>query len=188
MTDEQRKAIEWLRGVAVQPGTTNHGHVNVLLGMLYDHMPKLRPPWTVTLHGGPELIQQGLPCANGDDALGCAEQHLKSERVTSVTITKGEDIFPVEKPQVVNEKKLSVGLTFTDHADIARALAMGPSVARWESGGRARWGEFCIGGIRYSTELDQYRASRAHPDTPGGSHEAMSVLNVARDMALQEIG
>jgi hypothetical protein len=38
--------------------------------------------------------------------------------------------------------------------------------------------------------LSIYRrlASEAHPDKPGGSHEAMSVLNVARDAALQEIG
>lgn len=31
-------------------------------------------------------------------------------------------------------------------------------------------------------------AKRAHPDTPHGSHEAMAVLNAARDAALRELG
>lgn len=40
------------------------------------------------------------------------------------------------------------------------------------------------------TILARYKrlARDAHPDTPTGSTEAMAVLNVARDMALQEIG
>lgn len=46
------------------------------------------------------------------------------------------------------------------------------------------------GDVSRETILTAYRnrAKAAHPDLPGGSHEAMAVLNAARDAALQELG
>lgn len=47
-----------------------------------------------------------------------------------------------------------------------------------------------IAGIAPSLIEAKYRdlAKKAHPDTPGGSHEAMAELNAAKEEALREIG
>lgn len=55
------------------------------------------------------------------------------------------------------------------------------------------WREIlAVGSDNVSAELirSRYRglAAKHHPDSPGGSHEAMSELNRARDEALREIG